>query len=75
MRYVKSMDIWALKESQIRALPIGQWVYAGTPDAKGKYLGTKPSGTVVVAWLGNVREHKGTGTRYMQTLRHYALGQ
>lgn len=60
MKYTKTIDVWALTETQRAKLHPGQWVTAGT--ARGRYMGQKPSGTDVVAW------RKGT----MKVLRDYA---
>jgi hypothetical protein len=74
MRYTHSPNIWQLTEQQIKHLQPGQWVYAGDPGSKGQFLGVKPSGTVVVAWLGNIRNHRGQCRSYLNKLRQYALG-
>jgi len=70
-KFTKAGNIWALSSDQVKALPVGQWVYAGEPDNKGRFLGVKPSGTVVVAWLGNARNAKNYRA-YMRTCRDYA---
>lgn len=74
MKYQPTVNIYSLTDAQISALQIGQWV--ATTDQiinrneRGIYLGTKPSGTVVVAWYGNA---KGNNYRaYIRTLRNYA---
>lgn len=71
MKYTKALDIWALTPSKISQLQPGQWVYAGEPNNKGRYFGTKESGSVVVAWHGNTR--KGARRAYYRALRDYAL--
>lgn len=71
MKYQKILDVWALTHEQIAKLQPGQWVKAGASDTqRGVYLGTKPSGTVVVAWYGNAKGHNYRA--YIQTLRAYA---
>lgn len=55
MKYTKPMDIWQLSTEQIKALPRGQWVYAGEPDNRGQFMGVKRSGSVVVMWYGNAK--------------------
>lgn len=70
-KFTKAVNIWALTPDQTKALPIGQWVYADVPKDKGRFLGVKPSGTVVVAWLGNARNAEDYKA-YMRTCRDYA---
>lgn len=74
MKYTKAFDIWRLTPVEIRRLQPGQWVFAGERDSRGRYLGIKPSGSVVVGWLGNARNHS-PRKAYYRALRDYALGQ
>lgn len=74
MKYQPALNIWKLTGAQRASLQPGQWVYAGNPSDKGIWLGTKPSGTEVVAWYGNARSHK-SYKAYVRSLRDYALGQ
>lgn len=76
MKYTKPRDVWALTDTQLKQLQIGQWVYAGDPSNKGVWLGMKPSGTKVVMWLGNARNRKETGgyRKYQQGLLQFARG-
>lgn len=73
-QYVRAFDITALPEAARAKISIGQWVYSGqrTKDGIGKFLGVKPSGTIVVAWLGNGR---GRWASYTKALRQYALAR
>ncbi len=75
MRYVKATDIHALNDTQRSALQVGQWVYAGDKSAKGKFLGVKGTGTVVVAWHGNAQRYSTGVTSYWHDLRQYALAK
>jgi len=68
MRYQPTLDIWNLTTDQRARLQPGQWVTAG--GNKGIYLGTKPSGTEVVAWYGNAKARQYRD--YIRTLRNYA---
>lgn len=76
MRFQAPVNVWQASPAQLATLQPGQWVYAGEPDAKGRFLGVKPSGTIVVAWLGNERNQGGRKARmdYVRTLRDYAKG-
>lgn len=73
--YRPTLNIWTLSDTEIAALPVGQWVSAGTPDATrsncGQYCGVKRSGTVVVAWNGNARS-SGNASEYRRVHRLYA---
>jgi hypothetical protein len=73
MKYAPAFDIWAVPHGLYKHIQPGQWVYAGSPDTKGIFLGVKPSGTVVCAWYHNAKaqEYKS----YLKTLRTYALGK
>jgi hypothetical protein len=71
MKYQKACNIWKMSDNAIKALQAGQWVYGDDIKNKGMYLGIKPSGTVVVAWLGNASKqanYKG----YIKALSNYA---
>lgn len=72
MKFSKAVNLWALQDSQVKALQAGQWVYGGEPSNKGRYLGTKPSGTVIVAWQGNTNQ-QASKAGYIKSLRAYAL--
>ena len=60
MKYQPAVDIGRLTESEIKSLQPGQWVFTdeNRPLWRGRFWGVKPSGTVVVAWQGNARNHK-----------------
>lgn len=73
MQYQHSFDIWSIPVALLKHAQPGQHVYAGTRDNKGIFLGVKKSGTVVVAWQGNARNH-GNRADYLQALRNYAKG-
>jgi hypothetical protein len=73
MKYTKALDIWRLKPQEIERLQPGQWVYAGERNSMGRYLGVRRSGSLVVGWLGNARNHSPRKS-YYRALRNYALG-
>lgn len=77
MRYQSPVNVWQASPEALAKLQPGQWVYAGEPDSKGRFLGVKPSGSVVVAWLGNERNHGDRAGRlaYVRALRRYAKGR
>lgn len=72
MQYTKPVDVWNSK-TDLNKLQPGQWVYAGEPTNTGRFLGVKKTGTVVVAWQGNIF-NQGPGQRitYIQRLRQFA---
>jgi hypothetical protein len=74
MQYTALQDIWSMPQHQINHMQPGQWVYAGNRNDRGQFLGVKPSGTVVVAWLGNMRNHGRNRVAYIRSLRQYAKG-
>lgn len=71
MKYQKSINIWAISDSEIKKLQAGQWIYGGDIKNKGMFLGVKPSGTVVVAWLGNA-SNQASYKGYIKALSNYA---
>lgn len=71
MKFTSAFDIWAVPAPLLKHIQPGQWVYAGTKDNKGRFLGVKPSGTVVVAWHGNT-QRQADKAGYIKTLRSYA---
>jgi hypothetical protein len=78
MRYIKTVDIWALPvTAMVSHLPIGQWVSAGPPEADrsncGRYYGIRGKNTVVVAWNGNARKAKDY-REYQKTMHQYGQG-
>lgn len=74
MKFQKALNIWNATEAEIKKLQAGQWVYAGQPENKGRFLGVRKSGSVVVAWLGNEKAQGNYYERlnYIRTLRTYA---
>lgn len=77
MRFQPTIDIWSIPQSQVTQLQVGQWVSAGTAQKDrlncGRFLGVKRSGTIVVAWNGNVNaQPKNVRKDYLQVLRNYA---
>jgi hypothetical protein len=76
MKFAPSFDIWAVPVDLLKHTQPGQWVYAGDRSNKGRFLGVKRSGVVVVAWLGNIRNKGDHASRleYTRALRNYALG-
>jgi hypothetical protein len=73
MKFTQSFDIWAVPSALLKHVQPGQWVYAGTKDNKGRFLGVKKSGTIVVAWHGNTKARADKAS-YIKTLRAYAKG-
>jgi hypothetical protein len=79
-RFSKPVDIWSTPAANLQP---GQWVYAGSDEGagaatRGRFLGVKPSGTIVVAWMGNARNHRrspGGIKGYINSLRAYARGR
>lgn len=53
MRYTKAIDIWTLSDEERSKVQIGQWVYAGEPEVKGRFYGQGRS--TVVAWYTHGR--------------------
>ena len=74
MKFCAPVNVHALSDEALKALQPGQWVYATDRDARGQFLGIKPSGSVVVAWLSNTRSHKDQPA-YRHALRDYALAR
>jgi len=75
MKYSKAFDIWQVSENALAQVQPGQWVYAGTPENKGIFLGVKPSGSIVCAWHNIGKNCKLGFYGYIRTLRNYALGK
>lgn len=71
MKFTSSFDIWSVPVSLLKHAQPGQWVYAGNKADKGRFLGVKASGTVVVAWQGNT-QRQADKAGYIKTLRSYA---
>lgn len=64
MRYTKAFNVWTATQQQLAKTQAGQWVYAGTPDCQGRFMGVSRSGVTVVAW----NNHHAT----MQQLKKFA---
>ena len=73
MKFTQAFDIWAIPHALLKHIQPGQWVYAGNKGDKGRFLGVKASGTVVVAWHGNTKA-QADKAGYIKTLRSYAKG-
>jgi hypothetical protein len=71
MKYQPSFNVWAMPDAFYKHIQPGQWVYAGSKDNKGIFLGVRKSGTVVVAWYMNAKSHK-SFRDYVKTLHNYA---
>lgn len=71
MKFTQAFDIWAVPHALLKHTQPGQWVYAGNKGDKGRFLGVKASGTVVVAWNGNTKA-QADKAGYIKTLRSYA---
>jgi hypothetical protein len=69
-RYQKALDIWPLSPEERAGLAIGQWVFAGEPENKGRFYGEGRASTVV-AWLGNAKGKRGNYRAYMAAIRDY----
>lgn len=73
MKFTSSFDIWSVPVDLLKHAQPGQWVYAGNKDNKGRFLGVKASGSVVVAWHGNTKSRTDKAG-YIKALRAYAKG-
>jgi hypothetical protein len=71
MKFTSSFDIWSVPVDLLKHAQPGQWVYAGNKADKGRFLGVKASGTVVVAWHGNTKSRTDKAG-YIKALRSYA---
>lgn len=65
-----TVNIWAADRDLFK-LQRGQWVSAGVDGPRGRYYGTKPSGTIVVAWQGNAKASRNY-REYQRNLLNYA---
>lgn len=74
MKFQKPLDVWKMNPEEFAKLQPGNWIFAGEPSNKGRFLGVKKSGSVVVAWIGNERNQGSYAKRldYVRTLRQYA---
>lgn len=70
MKFKPTLDIWNLSDDQLKSLPAGQWVSAGSGGPKGFYCGVRESGSVVVGWQGNARG-SGDYRSYRRSLMSY----
>lgn len=73
MKYQSMFDIWAVPADLLKHVQAGQMVYAGNKANRGRFLGVRKSGTIVVAWQGNVQNHS-DNLGYIKSLRNYAKG-
>jgi hypothetical protein len=73
MKYQSIFDIWAVPVDLLKHVQAGQMVYAGNKANRGRFLGVRRSGSIVVAWQGNVQSHTDK-LGYIRTLRNYAKG-
>ncbi len=53
MKYQSIFDIWAVPADLLKHVQAGQMVYAGDKSNKGRFLGVRKSGSIVVA-LGSL---------------------
>ena len=74
MKYQSIFDIWAVPVDLLKHVQAGQMVFAGDRSNRGRFLGVRGSGTIVVAWQRNVEAQKDR-MGYLKTLRTYAKGQ
>lgn len=76
MRFQPIFDIWGIPGPMRRHIQPGQMVYAGSPDHRGRFMGSTGQ-TDVVAWVKNARAHRRQPdgvNGYNRTLRNYAKG-
>ena len=73
MKYQSIFDIWAVPTDLLKHVQAGQMVYAGDKANRGRFLGVRKSGSIVVAWQGNVQNHSDK-LGYIKSLRNYAKG-
>lgn len=73
MKYQSIFDIWAVPVDLLKHVQAGQMVYAGDKANRGRFLGVRKSGSIVVAWQGNIQSHSDK-VGYIKTLRNYAKG-
>lgn len=73
MKYIEAFNIWNIPNELIKYIQPGQWIYAGTKDNKGIFLGVKKSKTVVVAWQGNIN-NQDNKREYIKALRQFSKG-
>ncbi len=75
MKFTKAFDVWSTAPDILKTMQTGQHVYAGCVTQKGIYIGTKPSGVIVVAWFDNIRKYaKHDKKAYIRTLINYSKG-
>jgi hypothetical protein len=74
MKYQSIFNVWDIPADLLKHVQAGQMVYAGDKSNKGRFLGVRKSGSVVVAWQGNVQSHSDK-VGYIKTLRNYAKGE
>jgi hypothetical protein len=74
MKYQSMFDIWAVPVDLLKHVQVGQIIYAGDRSNRGRFLGVRRSGSIVVAWQGNIQAHSNK-LGYIKTLRQYAKGQ
>lgn len=73
MKFQHSFDIWQVPVDLLKYVQAGQHIYAGEKSNTGVFLGVKKSGTVVVAWKGNMKGR--VYQEYLKSLRSYAKGR
>ena len=64
MQYQQALNIYSTTEDKLNKLQPGQWVYAGSRSAMGRFCRIKSNGVVVVSWAGNMK--------HFQTLNQYS---
>lgn len=70
MQFTRPQNVWDMTKEQMRQMQPGQWIYAGNIADKGRFLGVKKNGVVVVAWSGNAKAR--SYYDYVRTLRQFA---
>jgi hypothetical protein len=73
MKYQSMFNIWDIPADLCKHIQAGQMVYAGDKSNRGRFLGVRKSGTIVVAWQGNIQNHSDK-LGYIKSLRNYAKG-
>jgi hypothetical protein len=74
MKYQSIFNVWDIPADLLKHVQAGQMVYAGNKANRGRFLGVRRSGSIVVAWQGNIQNHSDK-LGYIRTLRNYAKGE
>ena len=58
MKYGNAFDIWQVPSYLRKDIHPGQWIYAGSRDNKGQYLGQTKSGVDIVVWKSKLGKRR-----------------